>query len=235
MPQGGSSHRMIMQLLLFFVLIFVLSLLLLMHNTGEALLWTRNNPIIIHHHKLQTKSVVLSRKTSLNANFKDLDEKQLSQLYSDSLYSPCAISFNIINNLVERRSEARKQKNYQLADSILRQLKSLETGDTLQKVIRPGYKLFLTDIPLSKGGGSVWHIKLAVPFLPTPAHINENIKEENDEKFTVLQLAHMALGLAIISSSSSNSVANNSSSRHSLIQRAKVRANTIEFSQRKKL
>jgi len=193
-----------------------------MHNTGEALLWTRNNPII-HHHQLQTKSAALSRKKSLNANFKDLDEKQLSHFYSDRLYSPCAISFNIIHNLVEQRSEARKQKNYQLADSILRQLKSLETGNTLKSVIRPGYKLFLTDIPLSKGGGSVWHIKPVVPFLPTSAHINEDRKEENDEKCTVLQLAHMALGLAIISSSSSDSVENNNTSRHLLIQRAKKR------------
>lgn len=116
--------------------------------------------------------------------------------YHGKLCPPYNISHNIIQSLVNLRSLARNQKNYSQADSILQQLESLST-DKHNTVILPGYKLSLKD---TISGSTMWDIIPSVPFPLSPQQLGETEWNmgQSKENCTVLQLAHMALGLAII-------------------------------------
>lgn len=154
--------------------------------------------------------------------------------YRDKLFAPYHVSYNIIKSLVQQRSQARREKNYTHADFILHQLESLSSPENNGNVIRPGYKIFLKDIASHQGGGTTWDILPTVPLLLSSQHpppkdnIDSSAKGEK-ESCTVLQLAHMALGLAIIASNGSATSSNttsairNEQSRNSLLERAEVR------------
>ena len=158
--------------------------------------------------------------------------------FHGKLYSPYHVSHNIIQSLVDLRSQARNQKNYSQADSILQQLESLSL-DKNNTVILPGYKLSLKD---TISGVTTWDIIPAVPFPLPPRQLKETAcnMEPSKENCTVLQLAHMALGLAIhdstnstiatTTSSSQDFAFNNKGSRNlHILERAEVRVSYTPF------
>lgn len=89
-----------------------------------------------------------------------------------------------IQSLIDVRSQARWEANYETADTIKDQLHQLE--------LPPGYQLILEDLPRSKGGGTQWKLQY-------------DIMQNGDDLTVVapsrpsciLQLAHRALGLAV--------------------------------------
>ena len=89
-----------------------------------------------------------------------------------------------IDALVARRADARADGDYRLADSIRSQIEACT-----ERTISPDYQIELKDIPRKDGGGSTWTI---VP------QLKESI-ERSERGDSVLQLSHIALGLAIVS------------------------------------
>ena len=89
-----------------------------------------------------------------------------------------------IDALVARRADARADGDYRLADSIRSQIEACT-----EQTISPDYQIELKDIPRKDGGGSTWTI---VP------QLKESI-ERSERGDSVLQLSHIALGLAIVS------------------------------------
>jgi hypothetical protein len=123
------------------------------------------------------------------------------------------------------------------------QLESLSL-DKNNTVILPGYKLSLKD---TISGVTTWDIIPAVPFPLPPRQLKETTcnMEQSKENCTVLQLAHMALGLAIHDSSTNTTIDTNTSSSISssqdfalnkkgsnnlhILERAEVRVSYIPF------
>jgi hypothetical protein len=93
-----------------------------------------------------------------------------------------------LRQLVERRSRARWEGDYQQADNLRTQL---------QKFPLPvGYSIWLEDIPRNVGGGTNWKL----------VFLDEEFQEQHarPDGPTILQLAHAALGLAVESSIQAN-------------------------------
>lgn len=90
-----------------------------------------------------------------------------------------------IDTLVAQRADARRCGDYALADSIRAEIEACT-----ERFVAPGYQIELRDIPRKDGGGSTWDV---VP------QLRESI-ERSETGESVLQLSHMALGLASVSS-----------------------------------
>ena len=133
-----------------------------------------------------------------------------------------------ISHLVKLRSHARKQRNFDLADDIKKQIQDLSCypkyslSDQSNEILpfqdqqveidkvpsnNPVYKyrIELKDLPMREGGGSKWRF-FRVPFSSTNDHImnkgrhgDMNTKLESSN-VTVLQFAHIALGMAAYAS-----------------------------------
>jgi tRNA G46 methylase TrmB len=86
-----------------------------------------------------------------------------------------------IRTLVQARSKERLEGNYENADRIRR--------DILEIPIPQGYEIWIEDIPRKLGGGSNWAL------LWKPKELEDGLPGPK-----VLQLAHVALGLAVESS-----------------------------------
>ena len=148
---------------------------------------------------IQSFSFLLSHHTSLLCYRRTHTSLQLS---SNQVSTPIQListeKRKEIDELVRRRSEARWDGNYQLADELrdvidqisvtiklnLQQLQLIELDSDLE------YKVVTTDIPRSQGGGSTWELQPINNFL-----FNNADKEDN-----VLQLAHAALGMTVSAS-----------------------------------
>ena len=89
-----------------------------------------------------------------------------------------------IDGLVAQRADARRCGDYNLADSIRAEIEACT-----ERFVAPGYQIELKDIPRKDGGGSTWDV---VP------QLRESI-ERSETGQSVLQLSHIALGLAIAS------------------------------------
>lgn len=86
-----------------------------------------------------------------------------------------------ISELVNARALERWNGNYESADQIRQNLLSIR--------VPQGYEICIEDIPRKQGGGSQWNL------------LHENSTMPGS---TVLQLAHMALGLAVATSTNAN-------------------------------
>eukprot|EP00977_Amphora_coffeiformis_P014725 scaffold4201_cov178-Amphora_coffeaeformis.AAC.20 len=90
--------------------------------------------------------------------------------------------YDQIEGWIQQRSEARWRGDYETADAFRQKLNASD-------LLPPGLSLVIEDIPRVKGGGSRWSLVYDV---------SEQVSM--DDKPTVLQLAHSALGLAVSSS-----------------------------------
>ncbi|KAL3764218.1 hypothetical protein ACHAWU_004030 [Discostella pseudostelligera] len=86
--------------------------------------------------------------------------------------------------------------------------------------IRIEYKVMITDIPRSDGGGSYWEL------IPIDNHQLLDIVDHNSKKENVLQLAHAALGMAV--SASERGVDMDTATLNNLIRRAVDRLQAIK-------
>ena len=89
-----------------------------------------------------------------------------------------------IDFLVSQRADARRCGDYNLADSIRAEIEACT-----ERFVAPGYQIELRDIPRKDGGGSTWDV---VP------QLRESIERSGTGE-SVLQLSHIALGLAVVS------------------------------------
>ncbi len=87
---------------------------------------------------------------------------------------------DLIESLVQERSKARWTGNYAVADE-------LKTQITTFSDIPSGYELVLKDIARNEGGGSRWNL----------VHTKEIYDETILNGPSILQLAHVAMGLAV--------------------------------------
>ena len=87
---------------------------------------------------------------------------------------------DLIESLVQERSKARWKGNYAVADE-------LKTQITTFSDIPSGYELVLKDIARNAGGGSRWNL----------VHTKEIYDETILSGPSILQLAHVAMGLAV--------------------------------------
>lgn len=93
-----------------------------------------------------------------------------------------------ITTLVQARSKERAEGNYEKADLLRR--------DILEIPIPEGYEIWIEDVPRKMGGGSNWAL------LRNP----EDESEGSLPGSTILQLAHVALGLAVETSNQANRI-----------------------------
>lgn len=154
---------------------------------------------------------------------------------------------NYVTELVNKRSIARNNGNYELADAIREEVNSLattavmvENGDadnntTRQRIVPEGYGIFIKDIPLKEGGGSTWRLQLThkepIEWFEEEddndndenMNVNSSSKHNNDidNGSSVLKIAHSALGLA--SWSSENNVPIDQEKLESIVIQAKER------------
>ena len=142
-----------------------------------------------------------------------------------------------ITELVRKRSEARNNCDYELADSIREEINTLSDYETTitnekkdkdkqQKLLIPrDYIVEIKDIPRKEGGGSIWTLKKQKP----PIEWDNNLESSDvDYEFdtlyddsSVLKIAHSALGLA--SWSSENNVSIDKEKLENLVLQAKHR------------
>ena len=123
---------------------------------------------------------VPSRDAALNQIF-----ELSSLLKSDDLTSDQTA---LIEALVGKRADARKNGNYQAADIVRDNIEGLASG-----LLPPGFKIELKDISRKDGGGSSWAIV---------SDFNDPIDQVSSKYIdgeSVLQLSHAALGLATLS------------------------------------
>ncbi len=147
-----------------------------------------------------------------------------------------------IDHLVERRSDARRNGDYSLADSIREEINSLHDhsqdvpmNDGLLNdkhkmigspfIIPKGFVVEIKDIPRKEGGGSTWTLKLeekdSIEWVE-PLHDQDTMQSHvGNDNSSVLKIAHSALGLA--SWSSENSLPINQNKLNSLVHQAKKR------------
>ena len=141
--------------------------------------------------------------------------------------------YNRIDEMVTNRSQARWDGNYQRADEIRctidnirmkiplsRIIQTIQISDAFipqQEEIDIEYKVLVTDIPRSDGGGSSWDLE--------PIH-NPLLEDIDGKEDNVLQLAHAALGMAV--SASEQGVDIDKTIMDSLIGRAENRLQTLK-------
>lgn len=100
-----------------------------------------------------------------------------------------------IDELVKQRSIARSEQKYEQADKIRDQIMGLDLCGDEQT-----YELLIKDIPFKEGGGSTWSVILS----DSREKMDDELKNCHSDKegnFSVIQLAHMALGLKVYASS----------------------------------
>lgn len=128
----------------------------------------------------------------------------LSSLFcsADELTSPIQLlspeKRNEIDNLVQERSTARWNGDYQRADELRDIIEQISITIPLNDVMLQSielekdleYKVVTTDLSRSQGGGSTWELQ------PVNNSLFNNAKSEDN----VLQLAHAALGLVVSAS-----------------------------------
>ena len=141
-----------------------------------------------------------------------------------------------IESLVNERSQARWDGNYDQADEIRKLIDEVHVDLSWRQILQStnttfqdmdgdpliddldqlqGFKVTITDFPRSDGGGSRWDLD------PIECDLNATRKEDN-----VLQLAHAALGLAVSMSDQSLDVDETLLNR--LIIRAKARLSVLK-------
>jgi SAM-dependent methyltransferase len=108
-----------------------------------------------------------------------------------------------IRNIVQNRSTARWEGDYERADALKQQLHCMLLPD--------GMTLSIEDLPRCQGGRSTWHLVYKA--------IDDD--EEEFEGPTVLQLAHAALGLAVACSQKTVTPHQKEQELERLVQRAK--------------
>lgn len=132
-----------------------------------------------------------SSSTSLPSLYCSADESAPIQLLSPE-------KRNEIDNLVQERSNARWNGDYQRADELRDLIEQISITIPLNDVMLQSidlesdleYKVVTTDLPRSQGGGSTWELQ------PVNNPLFNNAKSEDN----VLQLAHAALGLVVSAS-----------------------------------
>ena len=151
---------------------------------SSSIMGESNNDELIYEIESELREIVNKRKVSTVVTLKN-----------QSLVDK-------INDLVEQRAEARRQQNYAKADDIRQELMTLEIiqDDKLLQIM-------IEDIPYKQGGGSTWSLLWMGDeercsdedsALMDDMNVQQN---HNDDKKSIIQLAHMALGLAIHASS----------------------------------
>ena len=143
-----------------------------------------------------------------------------------------------ITELVHKRSVARNNGNYDLADSIRDKINALSeiSNEKQQGFIPDGYIVEIKDIPRKEGGGSIWNLQLKQkePIEwndnenrdKNNRNMNEDYERDDDDddgggSSSVLKIAHSALGLA--SWSSENNVPVDIQKLNDLVIQAKLR------------
>jgi len=134
---------------------------------------------------------------------------QSSQIITTPLQLISKDEYDHINELVNKRSEARWNGDYNKADNIRAAIDDLRVSISLSQIIETiqhgmdisipqiqedvkiQYKVLVTDYPRSEGGSSSWELE------PINNPLLDNIDETEDN---VLQLAHASLGLAVSAS-----------------------------------
>lgn len=143
--------------------------------------------------------------------------------------------YDHINELVNKRSEARWNGDYDKADNIRTSIDDLRVSISLSQIIQTiqhdisipqedadiQYKVLVTDYPRSDGGSSSWELE----------PINNPLLDNDETEDNVLQLAHATLGLAV--SSSEKGVDINQDAMNELISRTNNRLRVLK--QRKML
>lgn len=144
--------------------------------------------------------------------------------------------YDHINELVNKRSEARWNGDYDKADNIRTTIDDILVSISLSQIIDTiqhdgmvdiisilqenvdiQYKVLVTDYPRSEGGNSSWELE------PINNPLFDNIDETEDN---VLQLAHASLGLAV--SSSEKGVNVNKDVMNELISRTNNRLRVLK-------
>lgn len=135
----------------------------------------------------------------------DFDFSQLiqvqKQLPKEALFTKEEIHF--IDSLVSRRSEARAEGDYMLADVFRNTIDTLSQEGSCSVKVPQGYRIQLKDTPRVEGGGSTWTL---IPCVTMESGSGVNTKQgqkskgSSIEEASVLELAHFALGLATSSS-----------------------------------
>ncbi len=154
---------------------------------------------------------------------------------------------NSITTLVKRRAEARKDGDYDLADSIRDEINELGSTSTSTStstsstsstdsnsdiiILPSGFEIVIKDIPRKEGGGSTWSLQAIGEPIEWVDDDNEqhNDYDDNGDGVTpsrsndrsVLQIAHAALGLATWSSE--NCLPLNQEKLDDLVRQAKRR------------
>ena len=144
-----------------------------------------------------------------------------------------------ITDLVNRRSDARKNGDYELADLIRDNVNELQkhpmnakngcddAATSLQErsFLPEGYIVEIKDIPRKEGGGSTWSLQLKnkepIDWIEYQRVEDRKNADESIDGSSVLKIAHSALGLA--SWSSENRLPINQKELDNLVYQAKKR------------
>ena len=131
---------------------------------------------------------------------------------------------NEIDNLVQERSNARWNGDYQRADELRDLIEQISITIPLNDVMLQSidlesdleYKVVTTDLPRSQGGGSTWELQ------PVNNPLFNNAESEDN----VLQLAHAALGLVV--SASERGVDVNEQDLNNLVSKIEARLQLLK-------
>jgi hypothetical protein len=155
--------------------------------------------------------------TSLPSLYCSADESTDIQLLSPK-------KRNEIDNMVQERSTARWNGDYQRADELRNLIEQISITIPLNDVMLQSielekdleYKVVTTDLPRSQGGGSTWELQ------PVNNSLFNNAKSEDN----VLQLAHAALGLVV--SASERGVDVNEQDLNNLVSKIEARLQLLK-------
>lgn len=158
------------------------------------------------------RSVLRNSKYDFSSLLKDKGFQSIDDLLSiDKKF--------IISELVQKRSSARAKGDYETADTFRDEIYRLTSSDT--NFLPKGYKVVVKDIPLKDGGGATWSL---VPTSKISMDCLDVVNDNPSGQQSVLELAHIALGLA--SSSSEKGVPIDHRKLDDIVQRAKIRIKT---------
>lgn len=176
-------------------------------RNGFSIGFVRNRRRVKVLHPLHMSSSIMGESTGTDEWMNEVESK-LREIVTQKKDSTVTLRnqslVDRINDLVEQRAEARRQRNYAQADEIRDQIMNLEVIQDNQLL-----QIMMEDIPYKQGGGSTWSVvwmgdedkcdpKDAAVI--NGKNVQQNDNNDNDNK-SVIQLAHMALGLAVHASS----------------------------------
>ena len=190
----------------------------------ENVWWTETTPYL----ELQEYSEVHKDNSKANTE----EQKQIENMKKVLENKSWQILQNLIgeegiqniSHLVKLRSDARQQRNFDLADDIKKQIQdlsfdpkhsvSIQSNEILasqdqhveiDKIQKNNplyeYRIELKDLPAREGGGSKWRF-FRVPYSSNDEHMTNKGSHADiynnlgSDDVTVLQLAHIALGMA---------------------------------------